>query len=104
RIELGVLLVAGDDARSAVHARGLLARLPVRRVGAEEEDGEPDVARSLHRDALAAGPIFVVADGQERAAREQSTSALAADVEVRGVADVVAVALEEARHQRLVPE
>src|SRR5207245_746477 len=104
RIVLRPPLVAGDHPGVSVHARAGQPDLPVAGVGAEEEDRLPRVAGCFHRIALLSRPVFIVADGEERAAAQQRRGAFASDVEVGGVRDVVAVPLEEARHQRLVPQ
>jgi hypothetical protein len=98
RVQLRVHLVAGDDARIAVGARLAEADLPVRRVGPEEVEGHAQVACSLDGVALGAGPVLVVRNGEERAALLHRIDSSARDVEVGGVRDVVAVALEVTRH------
>ena len=104
RIVLRLPLVAGDQARVAVDAGIGEADLPVPGVRAEEIDGHARVAGGVDGVALLHRPVLVVPRGDESTAAEQGAVTLAGDVEVRGVRDVVAVALEVPRHQRLVPQ
>ena len=97
-------LVTGGHPGVSVHAGAREPDLPIGGVGAEEEDRLPGVAGRVHRIALLSRPVLVVADGQEGAAAQQRRGTLVGDVEVGGVRDVVAVSLEKARHQRLVPQ
>src|SRR5262249_16352010 len=102
RIVGRIQLVASDQPRISVDARARLARLPVSGVGSEEVDRLTGIARCLYRDALVAIPIFIVTYRQERAAFQQPIYAFAGDIEIRGVADVIAIALEEMRHQHFI--
>ena len=104
RILLRIGLVAGHGAGVAVRPRLGEAHLPVRRVRAEEEDVRAGVAGALDGVALLAVPVFVVAHREERAAAAERVDPSADHVEVGGVAHVVAVALEEGGHVRLVAQ
>ena len=78
----------------------LPARLPEHLVAAEEGEVDAGVARRLDVGALRAGPVLVVADGQEDlVVADQRAGPVGVDA--GRVADVVAVRLEPADHRVL---
>jgi hypothetical protein len=95
RVVLGAALVAGDDPRPGRAREPLVADLPVGRVGAEEQQRHPRVARGLHGVPLFPGPVLVVADRQERAGAGEMHHPRERHVQVARVAHVVAVSLQK---------
>ena len=77
--------------------RVLHAGLPVDLIPAEEREIHAGIARGLHSVTLLLRPVLVVPDREECLMLEELGGA-EAGVEVRRVADVVAVALEPADH------
>ena len=108
RVDLGVvpgLLVADESPvgrATAVDAR-LVPGLPVHLVAAEEGQVQPGSACRLHVRPLRAGPVLVVADGDEGLVVGQQ-GATTIGVDPADVADVVPVALQESDHRVLVGE
>ena len=83
--------------RGAVGAARLPAGLPVHLVAAEEGEADAGVAGGLDVGALLAGPVLVVAAGEDDLVVEQEPG-VGGDVGLARVARVVAVALEEPDH------
>ncbi len=89
--------------RGPVHLGWFVSGPPVHFVSGQELQVHAGVAGGLHIGALRAGPVFVVAHGEEYLVVEE-LSAVPVGVHAADVTDVVAVLLQETHHRVLVAE